>query len=164
MYCSCIIKKMLYIYPHSPAFFLITLTIKNSTVRSKTFIYTKVIFKSCTVRETVFICCTALYITRSTAPAVELLSDSYITIPSLLTINPQSPYNLSQNCIASIYLRLKYVSGSMIICILSLLVKSANQCSMVHVKKCGCVGSYILYLLLGESISFLVIDVWIVPV
>ena len=43
------------------------------------------------------------------------------------------------------------VSESMMICTLSLLVKSGNQCSMVHVKKYGCVGTYILYLLLDYS-------------
>jgi len=36
----------------------------------------------------------------------------------------------------------------MIICTLSLLVNIGNQCNTVEVKKCGCVGSWSLFLLL----------------
>ena len=42
----------------------------------------------------------------------------------------------------------------MMICTLSFHVNIGNQCSMVQVTKCGCVGSYILYLLLTIIVPF----------
>ncbi len=48
----------------------------------------------------------------------------------------------------AIWERAGYFKQSITICTLSFLVNIGNQCSIVQVTKCGCVGSYILYLLL----------------